>query len=91
MGEDVANTPNPVAPSVEGTNASTYGRQRGRQNCQRRAFNWPGATPGDVKAPKFEELCDELKGHVYDCSNPRQAADEFTRRTKEIAENTGTT
>ncbi len=29
------------------------------------------------------------RAYVYDCSNPRQAADNFTRTTKEIAEYTG--
>ena len=62
--------------------------QRGRRNS-RRAFNKPVPTTAVPKAAKFEGRCADLRGHVYDCSNPRQAADEFTRTTKEIAQYTG--
>ncbi len=90
MGKDIANPPEPGAQPVEMTNASGDGRQRDRQNNQCRAFNRLGAAPGEVKTLRFEGRCDALQGHVYDCFNPRQAADEFPRTTKEIAEYTGT-
>ena len=35
--------------------------------------------------PKFEGKCDDLKGHIYDCSNVRQP-DIFMKKTKEIGE-----
>ena len=38
-----------------------------------------------IKQPKFEGKCEELKGHVYDCTDSRQA-DAYTRTTKEIWE-----
>ncbi len=75
--------------TTDASNASNNGRQRGRRNNSRRAFNRPSTATGIVKTSKFEGQCDELKGHVYDCSNPRQTADKFTRTTKEIAEYTG--
>ena len=34
---------------------------------------------------KFEGKCDDLKGHIYDCSNVRQP-DIFMKKTKEIGE-----
>ena len=37
------------------------------------------------RQPKFEGKCDELKGHVYDCSDARQS-DLFIKTTKEVAE-----
>ncbi len=85
MGEDVAIIPEPGSTPEDST---CNGRQRGRQNpC--RAFNKPGPTPVAPRSARFEGRCDELKGHVYNCSNPRQPLDEFTRTTKAIAEYTG--
>ena len=43
-----------------------------------------------VKQPKFEGQCEELKGHIYDCTDARQA-DMFTKTTKEVAEYAGHT
>ena len=40
--------------------------------------------------PKFEGKCDEIKGHIYDCSNSHQS-DLFTKTTKEIKEYVGRT
>ncbi len=87
MGEDVVNSPDAGVVSTEASNGPNDGRQRGRRGFNRPGA--PGATTADVKTSKFEGRCDELNGHVYDCSNPRQAADEFTKTTKEIAEYTG--
>ena len=42
------------------------------------------------RQPKFEGMCDELKGHVYDCSDARQE-DLFIKTTKEVAEFVGRT
>ena len=42
------------------------------------------------RQPKFEGKCDKLKGHVYDCSDARQA-DLFIKTTKEVAEFVGRT
>ncbi len=80
MGEDVAITPELGSTPEDST---SNGRQRGRQNpCH--AFNKPVAP----RSARFEGRCDELKGHVYDCSNPQRAADKFTRTTREIAKYT---
>jgi hypothetical protein len=43
-----------------------------------------------IKQPKFEGKCEDLKGHIYDCSNARQS-DMFVKTTKEIAEYVGWT
>jgi hypothetical protein len=43
-----------------------------------------------LRQPKFEGKCDDLKGHIYDCSNSRQV-DIFAKTTKEFAEHVGRT
>jgi hypothetical protein len=39
----------------------------------------------------FEGKCDDLKGHIYDCTNAARAADMYTKTTREIAEYIGRT
>jgi hypothetical protein len=55
------------------------------QGNGRRAFKKP-----IVRQPKFEGNCEELKGHVFDCSNSRQA-DMFSKTTKALAGHVGKT
>ena len=43
-----------------------------------------------MKQPKFVGRCDELKGFIYDCSDPQQA-DMYAKTMKEIAEYAGWT
>jgi hypothetical protein len=40
------------------------------------------------RQPKFEGRCEELKGHIYDCSDVRQS-DIFVKTTKEVAGHVG--
>ena len=40
---------------------------------------------------RFNGKCDDLKGHIYDVSDPRTAADTFTKTTREIEEYIGRT
>ena len=56
-----------------------------KQHIGRRNFKKP-----IIRQPKFEGRCEELKGHIYDCSDARQA-DMFVKTTKEIAEYVGRT
>ena len=42
------------------------------------------------RTPKFEGKSDDLKGHIYDCSDVRQS-DQYTKTTKKIAEFIGRT
>jgi hypothetical protein len=56
----------------------------GQWNAQGRAYKKPA-----ILQPKFEGKCADLKGHIYDCTDSRQA-DIFTKTTKEIAEYVGT-
>jgi hypothetical protein len=44
----------------------------------------PQKTTTGPRFTKFEGHCDELKGHIYDCSNVKQS-DLFIKTTKEIA------
>ncbi len=93
MGEDVVNSPDTGVAPTEASNRPNNARKRRRGNSVCYGFNrpgTPGATTGDVNTWNFKGRCDELKGHVYDCSNPRQAADEFTKTTKKVTEYTGT-
>jgi hypothetical protein len=40
---------------------------------------------------KFEGKCDDLSRYIYDCADPKQAADMYTNTTKEISEYVGRT
>ena len=53
--------------------------------CQHQAYRKPV-----VKQPKFEGHCKDLKGFIYDCSDPSQA-DMYTKTTKELVEYAGRT
>jgi hypothetical protein len=61
---------------------SPQGNQHGNR---RRAFKKPV-----TRQPRFQGKCDELKGHIYDCSDSRQS-DVYTKTTKEIGEYVGRT
>jgi hypothetical protein len=54
-------------------------------NNNKRTNNFKKAV---VRQPKFEGKCDQLKGHVCDCTDSRQS-DQFTKTTKEVAEYVG--
>jgi hypothetical protein len=70
----------------------------GRRHGMRGSAHGTGAANGPsnrtptavVTRTKFEGKCDKLKGHIFDCSDSRQA-DQFTKTTKEIAEYVGST
>jgi hypothetical protein len=70
-----------------GEKPSTSSNDTGRipQGNGRRAFKKP-----IVRQLKFEGNCEELKGHVFDCSNSRQA-DIFSKTTKALAGHVGKT
>ena len=53
-------------------------------------FHYRQANHVILKQAKFEGKCDEIKGHIYDCSHAKQA-DQFTKTTKEISEYVGRT
>jgi hypothetical protein len=55
---------------------SLEGNQHGNR---RRAFKKPV-----TRQPRFQRKCDELKGHIYDCSDSRQS-DVYTKTTSEGA------
>jgi hypothetical protein len=62
----------------------------GKKQLPRRrgAFNKPTTTPTRPKQPKFKGKCEDLKGHIFDCSDSRQA-DIYSKTVKEIAEYVG--
>jgi hypothetical protein len=68
--------------SISGTSETKKHRKRG--------FRKPIPTVITPRQPKFEGKCEELKGHIYDCSDTRQS-DIFMKTTKEIAEYAGRT
>ena len=73
------------------TTSSTNDESKKKQHqSRRRGFKKPGniKTP---QAPRFEGRCEDLNGSTYDCSDPRQAADMYTKTTKEVAEYVGRT
>jgi hypothetical protein len=70
-------------PSNDGSRQKQKQRYRGNNNNNNnnRTFN-----KLVVKTPVFEGKCTDLSGFTYDCSDPTQAADMYTKRTKEIGE-----
>jgi hypothetical protein len=46
--------------------------------------------PRETREPKFEGKCEDMKGHVYNCTDGRQAGG-YTKTTEEIAEHIGRT
>jgi hypothetical protein len=75
------------------SNQSTAGGASGNHGQRHRQGGRAGRerdqqTP---RATKFEGSCDALKGHIYDYTSPRQAADQYTKTTREICEYVGST
>jgi hypothetical protein len=62
-----------------------YGSRSSQHWNRHRAFKKPV-----ILQPKFEGKCTDLKGHIYDCSDSKQAG-KFTKTTKEITEYVGCT
>ena len=80
---DASPSPGILNPGGEADNQKSRNRRRG--------FRKPAGTPRPIlRQPKFEGKCEELKGHIYDCSDTRQS-DTFIKTTKEIAEYVGRT
>jgi hypothetical protein len=72
------------APSLGSTSSSKDGKEGKKGSWQ----HGSKATAISQRQPKFEGKCDELKGHIFDCSDVRQA-DLFAKTCKEIAEYVG--
>ena len=78
--------PNEGAGSAGQAAASSDNAQRHQQGGR-----WGGQSRDQQvpRASRFEGRCEELKGHVYDYANPRQAANQYTKTTREICEYVG--
>jgi hypothetical protein len=84
-------TPSPRPAHNEGSGSLN---QTGGGQGQRRRQGARRGQPQRDSAPqvsKFEGRCEDLSGHIYDYANPRQAADQFTKTTREICEYLGRT
>jgi hypothetical protein len=84
MGSEEEKTPEPP-PSSGGTAAGGGVSRRAKGN--RGGYRQKSS----VTKTAFEGKCDELKGHIYDCTNSSKAADMYTKTTREIAEYIGRT
>jgi hypothetical protein len=79
-------------PTTSSTTDALKQQKTQQQQPRRRGFKKPGfKAPQAPQAPRFEGKCEDLNGCTYDCSDPRQAADMYTKTTKEIAEYVGRT
>lgn len=76
-------------PTTSSTTDALKQQKTQQQQPRRRGFKKPGFKA--PQAPRFEGKCEDLNGCTYDCSDPRQAADMYTKTTKEIAEYVGRT
>ena len=83
---------NDVPSNPGGATGDTKPSNNDKQRYRRRGSRKPTATQGRpvTRQPKFEGKCEDLKGHIYDCSDARQS-DIFVKTTKEIAEYVGRT
>ncbi|CAB9520834.1 unknown protein [Seminavis robusta] len=99
--EGASGTPPPAPPppssgdSSGGPGRHHGGRQgggRGRGGGRRRGGRGPSpATTTTPRGPKFEGRCDDLKGHVYDLTNPKDAANNYMITTDEVIQLIGRT
>ena len=62
-------------------------RSRGKHGFKKTVPGVPNMVP---RQTKFEGRCEDLKGHIYDCSDVRQS-DIFAKTTKEVAGYVGRT
>jgi len=72
------------------TGETGAGNNSGRSNRNRGRGGYRGNSGSQQRAPriekpKFEGLCEGLKGHIYDCNSPKHA-ERFEKTTEVIAE-----
>jgi hypothetical protein len=75
-------------PRTQVNTTSDNGRQQQKSRNRGRNMKTIPREPREAREPKFEGKCEDLKGHVYDCTDGRQA-DGYTKTTEEIAEHVG--
>ena len=90
MAADPGRTPNP--PSEQTSGAAPAGTSSSTSTQRRRGQGVRRGQPQDQnRTIKFDGRCEELTGHVYDYVNPRKAADQYAKTTREICEYIGCT
>ena len=90
MAADPGRTPNP--PSEQTSGAAPAGMSSSNPTQRRRGQGACHGQPQDQnRTVRFDGRCEELSGHVYDYINPRKAADQFAKTTREICEYIGHT
>jgi hypothetical protein len=75
-------------------NANHQASDKGKvasKNAWRRQKTKHLSTANETMTMNFEGKCDDLSGYIYDCADPKQAADMYTNTTKEISEYVGRT
>jgi hypothetical protein len=71
--------------------ASKKGKVANQNAPWRRQKTKPLSMTNETTTMNFEGKCDDLSGYIYDCADPKQAADMYTNTTKEISEYVGRT
>ena len=71
--------------------ASDKGKVTSRNAPWRHQKTKPLSMTNETMTMHFEGKCDDLSGYIYDCADPKQAADMYTNTTKEISEYVGRT
>ena len=76
-------------------NANHQASNKGKvasKDAWRRQKTKPLSTTNETRMTmNFEGKCDDLSGYIYDCADPKQAADMYTNTMKEISEYVGRT
>jgi pyridoxal/pyridoxine/pyridoxamine kinase len=95
-GTNPGNTPPEQPTQNEGSgtpNQAGGGSANGSQDqhCCQGARDMVSSETSGQTYRKFEGRGDEFTGHIYDYANSRQAADQFTKTTREICDYVGWT
>ena len=80
---------NPTSKVEAGDGTSNKDKESGDAKKKGNSFS-KGSFNRTVTSTKFDGKCDDLKGHIYDCSDTKQS-DIFATTTKEIAGYVGRT
>jgi hypothetical protein len=89
----MSTTPDTIT-SGGSANANHQASDKGKvasKNAWRRQKTKALLTTNETMTMNFEGKCDDLSGYIYNCADPKQAADMYTNTMKEISKYVGRT
>jgi hypothetical protein len=88
-GATPAGTPSERSSNAEGSGTAGSSATAGSQGQRKKPGGKRGQRDHATKPIRFEGRCEELAGHIYNYAGPKQAADQYTKTTREICEYVG--